>query len=87
MDEDHLPYQVLAQVILRPFKLTKNIETINGSQFLFIKQNFQFLYSTPYPASLTPRDKKPSHSFSEELFIYLAFSTQTSHVFHIVIAS
>ena len=37
MDEDHLPYQVLAQVILKRFKLTKNIKTINGSHFLFIK--------------------------------------------------
>ena len=37
MDGDHLPYQVLAQVILRSFKLTKNIETINESHFLFIK--------------------------------------------------
>ena len=37
MDEVHLPYQVLAQVILRHFKLTKNIKTINGSHFLFIK--------------------------------------------------
>ena len=37
MDGDHLPYQVLAQVILRCFKLTKNIETIKGSHFLFIK--------------------------------------------------
>ena len=37
MDGDHLPYQVLAQVILRRFKLTKNIKTINGLHFLFIK--------------------------------------------------
>ena len=37
MDGDHLDYQVLAQVILRCFKLTKNIEAINGSHFLFIK--------------------------------------------------
>ena len=37
MDRDHLPYQVLAQVILRNFKLTKKIKTINGSHFLFIK--------------------------------------------------
>ena len=37
MDGDHLPYQVLAQVISRRFKLTKNIETINESHFLFIK--------------------------------------------------
>ena len=32
----HLPYQVLAQVSWRSFKLTKNIEIINGSHFLFI---------------------------------------------------
>ena len=37
MDGDHLPYQVLAQVILRSFKLTKKIKTINGLHFLFIK--------------------------------------------------
>ena len=37
MDGDHLPYQVLAQVILRDFKLIKKIKTINESQFLFIK--------------------------------------------------
>ena len=37
MDGDHLPYQVLAQVILRDFKLTKKIKTISGSYFLFIK--------------------------------------------------
>ena len=37
MDEVRLPYQVLAQVILRDFKLTKKIKTINGSHFLFIK--------------------------------------------------
>ena len=37
MDGVHLPYQVLAQVILRDFKLTKKIKTINGSHFLFIK--------------------------------------------------
>ena len=37
MDGVHLPYQVLAQVILRDFKLTKKIKTINGSHFLYIK--------------------------------------------------
>ena len=37
MDGVHLPYQVLAQVILRDFKWTKKIKTINGSHFLFIK--------------------------------------------------
>ena len=36
MDGDHLPYQVLAQVNWMHFKLTKNIEIINGSHFLFI---------------------------------------------------
>ena len=70
MDGDHLPYQVLAQVISRRFKLTKKIENINGSHFLFIKnlkqQKFQFLHSEAYPAFFTPRDKKPSHSSSEE---------------------
>ena len=37
MDGVHLPYQVLAKVILRDFKLTKMIKTINRSHFLFIK--------------------------------------------------
>ena len=37
MDGVHLPYQVLAQVISRRFKLTKKIKIINGSHFLFIK--------------------------------------------------
>ena len=37
MDGVYLPYQVLAQVILRDFKLTKKIKIINGSHFLFIK--------------------------------------------------
>ena len=36
MDEDHLLYQVLAQVNWKCFKLTKNIEIIKGSHFLFI---------------------------------------------------
>ena len=36
MDGDHVPYQVLAQVTLRCFKLTKNIEITKGFQFLFI---------------------------------------------------
>ena len=31
MDGVHLPYHVLAQVILRRFKLIKDIKTINGS--------------------------------------------------------
>ena len=70
MDGVHLPYQVLAQVISRRFKLTKKIENINGSHFLFIKnlkqQNFQFLHVETYPAFFTPRDKEPSHSSSEE---------------------
>ena len=33
---NHLPYQVLAQVTLRCFKLTKNIEITKGFLFLFI---------------------------------------------------
>ena len=37
MDGVHLSYQVLAQVILRDFKLTKKIKTIIGSHFLLIK--------------------------------------------------
>ena len=37
MDGDDLPYQMLAQEILRNFKLTKKIKTINDSHFLFIK--------------------------------------------------
>ena len=37
MDGVHLPYQVLAQVLFRDFKLTKKIKTINESHFLFIK--------------------------------------------------
>ena len=70
MDGDHLPYQVLAQVNWRRFKLTKNIEIINGSHFLFMKklkqQNFQFLYVETYPAFFSRRDKEPSHSSSEK---------------------
>ena len=70
MDGDHLPYQVLAQVTSRRFKLTKKIKTISGSHFLFIKnlkqQNFQFMHMETYPAFLTPRDEKPSLSSSEE---------------------
>ena len=70
MDEDHLPYQVLAQVILRRFKLTKNIETINGSHFLFIKnwnkENSHFFSQVPYQVVFRPRDKKSSHSSSEK---------------------
>ena len=38
MDGDHLPYQVLAQVNWRCFKLIKNIEIINESHFLFINR-------------------------------------------------
>ena len=69
MDGDHLPYQVLAQVISRRFKLTKKIKTINGLHFLFIKNwnnktsNFAF---GNLPDFLYSRDKKPSHSSSEE---------------------
>ena len=37
MDGDDLPYKVLAQVILRRFKLTKNIETIKGYTFSSLK--------------------------------------------------
>ena len=37
MDGDHLPYQVLAQVILRDFKLTKKIKTINDHTFSSLK--------------------------------------------------
>ena len=37
MDGVHLSYQVLAQVILRDFKLTKKIKTIIESHFLLIK--------------------------------------------------
>ena len=36
MDEVRKAYQVLAQVILKDFKLTKKIKTINGSQLFFI---------------------------------------------------
>ena len=36
MDGVRKAYQVLAQVILRDFKLTKKIKTINGLQLLFI---------------------------------------------------
>ena len=70
MDGVHLPYQVLAQVISRRFKLTKKIENINGSHFLFIKnlkqQNFQFLHVETYLAFFTPKDKEPSHSSFKE---------------------
>ena len=37
MDRVHFPYQVLAQVILRDFKLTKKLKTIIESHFLLIK--------------------------------------------------
>ena len=37
MDWVRKDYQVLAYMIIRDFKLTKNIKTINGSQLLFIK--------------------------------------------------
>ena len=57
MDGDHLPYQVLAQVILRNFKLT-------GHTFSSLKTEttkLPILHSEPYPAFFTPRTKKPSH--------------------------
>ena len=70
MDGDHLPYQVLAQLNWRRFKLTKNIEIIKGSHFLFIKklkqQNFQFMHEETYLAFFTPRDKEPNLSSSKE---------------------
>lgn len=50
MNGVHLPYQVLAQLILRDIKLTKKIKTINGSHFLFIKnwnnETFTFVSGT-----------------------------------------
>ena len=67
MDGDHLPYQVLAHVILRNFRLTKKIKTINGHTFSSLKTEttkLPLLHLKPYPASFTPRTKKPSHSSS-----------------------
>ena len=68
MDCVQKAYQVLAQVIIRDFKLTKNIQTINGSQLLFIKnwnkENSHFSIRILYLASFNPRKKKPSHSSS-----------------------
>ena len=65
MDGVRKAYQVLAQVILRDFKLTKNIKTINGSQLLFIKnwnkENSHSGIRIPYLVSFSPRNKKPSH--------------------------
>ena len=67
MDGDHLPYQVLAQVILRDFKLTKKIKPLTGYTFSSLKTEttkLPLLYPEPYLTSFTPRNKKPSHSFS-----------------------
>ena len=67
MDEVHLPYQVLAQVILMDFKLTKKIKTINTSHFLFIKnwnnETSTFVFET-LPSFLHSKNQKPSHSSS-----------------------
>ena len=56
MDGVWKDYQVLAQVILRDFKLTKKIKIINGSQLLFIKnwnkENSYILYLGPLPSFL-----------------------------------
>ena len=55
-------YQVLAQVILRDFKLTKNIKTINKSQLLFIKnwnkENSHFCIRVPLPSFLLSKKQK-----------------------------
>ena len=68
MDGDHLPYQVLAQVILRDFKLTKKIKTISGSYFLFIKNwnkgTFTFVSGTLPSFLHSKKLKNPSHSSS-----------------------
>ena len=68
MDGVRKAYQVLAHVILRDFKLTKNIKTINKSQLLFIKnwnkENSHFCIQIPYLASFSSRNEEPSHSFS-----------------------
>ena len=59
MDWVRKAYQVLAQVILKDFKLTKKIKTINGLHFLFIKnwnkENSHFCIRVPYLASFRPR--------------------------------
>ena len=71
MDGVRKAYQVLAQVILRDFKLTIKIKTNNESQLLFIKnwnkENSHFCIWIPYLASFIPINKKPSHSSSEKI--------------------
>ena len=55
MDEDHVPYQVLAQVTWRCFKLTKNIEIIKESHFLFINDwNHKAINSCTWNLSRQP---------------------------------
>ena len=70
MDGVRKAYQVLTYVILRDFKLTKKIKTINGSQLLFIKnwnkENSHFCIRIPYLASFSPRNEKSSYSSSEK---------------------
>ena len=70
MDWVRKAYQVLTQVIIRDFKLTKNIKTLTGHNFLFIKnwnkENSHFCSRVPYQAPFCPRDKKSSHSSSEK---------------------
>ena len=57
-------------MIIRDFKLIKNIKTINGSQLLFIKnwykENSHFCIRVPYLASFRPRNKKLSNSSSKK---------------------
>ena len=63
-------YQVLAQAIIRDFKLTKNIKPLPSHNFLFIKnwnkENFHFCIRVLYLASFRPRNKKSSHSSFEK---------------------
>ena len=70
MDEVHLPYQVLAQVILRRFKLTKNIKSLTSHNSLFIKnwnkENSHFCSRVPYQAPFLPRDKRSNNSSFEK---------------------
>ena len=71
MEGDYLPYQVLAQVILRDFKLTKKIKTITGHTFSSLKTKttkLPLLYSEPYLASFTLRNKRLSHSSSRQTY-------------------
>ena len=61
MDGDHLPYQVLAQVILRRFKLTKNIESTKDhtfSSFMAETTKLLILALETFPGNLNSKELK-----------------------------